>query len=160
MEIDTSPMGRTTVSVSDEVADELHEMKQRGESYDDVLRRMLGLDDSDTAETGREGGPQAHIETSTGTPDVDRDALRDALAGSGDVLEARVDAIVSMYEYLREHGSAEKRELLDAIDVTATGYDSAESVWSNMVKGRDSLRALPGVEPPSSGMSTWRYTDE
>lgn len=34
-------MGRTTISVSEDVADKLHEMKQRGESYDDVLRRVL-----------------------------------------------------------------------------------------------------------------------
>lgn len=34
-------MSRTTISVSDEVADALHDMKHRGESYDDVLRRTL-----------------------------------------------------------------------------------------------------------------------
>lgn len=34
-------MGRTTISVSEEVADKLHDLKQRGESYDDVLRRLL-----------------------------------------------------------------------------------------------------------------------
>jgi predicted CopG family antitoxin len=34
-------MNRTTISVSEEVADKLHELKQRGESYDDVLRRLL-----------------------------------------------------------------------------------------------------------------------
>ena len=34
-------MGRTTISVSEEVADTLHDLKQRGESYDDVLRRIL-----------------------------------------------------------------------------------------------------------------------
>jgi hypothetical protein len=65
-----------------------------------------------------------------------------------------------MYQYLREEGAAEKSELLEAIDVEATGYDSPTSVWANMIKGRDSLRALPGVEPPSAGMSTWRYTAE
>ena len=34
-------MERTTISVSEEVADCLHDLKQRGESYDDVLRRIL-----------------------------------------------------------------------------------------------------------------------
>jgi predicted CopG family antitoxin len=34
-------MGRTTISVDDETADELHELKQRGESYDDVVNRLL-----------------------------------------------------------------------------------------------------------------------
>lgn len=65
-----------------------------------------------------------------------------------------------MYAHLREEGEAEKSALLDPIDVEATGYDSEASVWANMVKGRDTLRALPGVEPPSAGMSTWRVRGE
>ena len=34
-------MERITISVSEEVADCLHDLKERGESYDDVLRRVL-----------------------------------------------------------------------------------------------------------------------
>lgn len=34
-------MDRTTISVSDPVADKLHDLKERGESYDDVIRRVL-----------------------------------------------------------------------------------------------------------------------
>lgn len=34
-------MSRTTVSLSEETADDLHEMKQRGDSYDDVVRRLI-----------------------------------------------------------------------------------------------------------------------
>ena len=34
-------MGRTTIAVDDETADELHAMKQRGDSYDDVIRRLI-----------------------------------------------------------------------------------------------------------------------
>ncbi len=34
-------MTDTTISVSDEVADILHDMKNRGDSYDDVLVRLL-----------------------------------------------------------------------------------------------------------------------
>lgn len=33
----------TTIRVTPEVADELHNQKERGESYDDVLRRILEL---------------------------------------------------------------------------------------------------------------------
>jgi hypothetical protein len=40
----------TTIRVSDEVADELHARKQRGESYDDVLRRLL-WGDAEAAES-------------------------------------------------------------------------------------------------------------
>ena len=91
---------------------------------------------------------------------VDLDRLRDALPGSGEVLEARVNAILAMYEYLQEHGSAEKRDLLGVVDADAVDYASPDSVWSNMVNGRDTLRALPGVEPPPSGRMEWRYVDE
>lgn len=47
----TEHMDRTTISVSEDVADTLHDLKQRGESYDDVLRRLLteiGEDVDDT----------------------------------------------------------------------------------------------------------------
>lgn len=86
--------------------------------------------------------------------------LRDRLAGSGAVLERRVDAVEAMYARLRELGEAEKADLLDVVDVDATGYAHADSVWSNVVKGKDTLAALPGVEKPASGMSTWRYDPE
>jgi len=44
-------MSRTTISISDEVADKLHSLKERGDSYDDVIRRVLsevgeGIDES------------------------------------------------------------------------------------------------------------------
>jgi predicted CopG family antitoxin len=34
-------MGRTTIQISDELADELYERKERGESYEDVIWREL-----------------------------------------------------------------------------------------------------------------------
>lgn len=92
--------------------------------------------------------------------EVDRDRLREELAGSGDLLERRVDEVLKMYDYLREHGEASKGELLGVVDVDATRYAGAESVWANMVKGKDTLRALPGVETPPTGRSEWRFREE
>lgn len=34
-------MGRTTIQISDELADVLYEKKDRGESYEDVIWRLL-----------------------------------------------------------------------------------------------------------------------
>jgi len=34
-------MGRTTIQVSDDLADELHERKERGDTYEDVIRELL-----------------------------------------------------------------------------------------------------------------------
>jgi len=86
-----------------------------------------------------------------------RAMVRDALAGEGELLERRVDAVLQMYDYLREHGTAEKGDLLDAVDVDATGYAGRSSVWANMIKGKDTLRVLPGVRTPPTGRTTWRY---
>ena len=38
-------MGRTSIQVSDELADELHERKDRGDSYEDVIWRLLEDDE-------------------------------------------------------------------------------------------------------------------
>lgn len=89
-----------------------------------------------------------------------RDQLREELSGSGDLLERRVDELLEMYEALRELGEAEKDDLLAAVDVEATGYETENSVWSNMVKGRDTLRALPGVQKPGVGRTVWTYTGD
>ena len=42
-------MGSTTIRVDDETADALHGLKGRGDSYDDVVRRLL----ADADETHR-----------------------------------------------------------------------------------------------------------
>lgn len=34
-------MGRTSIQVSEELADELHDMKGRGESYEDVIWGLI-----------------------------------------------------------------------------------------------------------------------
>lgn len=41
-------MGRTSIGVSDELADELHSRKERGDSYEDVIWRLIkAADESD-----------------------------------------------------------------------------------------------------------------
>jgi hypothetical protein len=128
-------------------------------------------DDLDTRETPTvdDGLPDEKVNTKTTAPNnltddfggaVDREQLRDALPGSGDLLERRVDEILGMYTFLKVAGEAEKSHMLKNVNPKSVGYDSKASAWANMVKGRDTLRALPGVEPPRPGMSTWRYTGD
>jgi predicted CopG family antitoxin len=38
-------MGRTSIQVTDELADELHERKDRGDSYEDVIWRLIEDDE-------------------------------------------------------------------------------------------------------------------
>jgi hypothetical protein len=105
---------------------------------------------SPTVSNGRGSAPDP-------TDDV-RERLREELPGSGDRLDARVDAIVAMRDELRERGEAERGDLLDAVDVEATGYADANSLWKNTVAGRDTLRALDGVKRPPTGRSEWRWS--
>ena len=44
--VDTSDMGRTSIQVSDELADELHDRKDRGDSYEDVIWRLIETADA------------------------------------------------------------------------------------------------------------------
>lgn len=119
-------------------------------------------DAGDQERTGRPKGPD-DLAPGEDPPEVrlsdnQREMLRDRLAGSGSALMARVDAVEAMYRELRRLGEAEKADLLEVVDVDATAYQSERSVWSNVVKGQDTLSALPGVEAPATGMSTWRYS--
>lgn len=161
-------MGRTTIQVSEQLADELHDRKERGESYEDVIWRLIH-DKERVAEDlpGEGGGVYERATESESEPEpiaepdreaVDREQLREEVAGSGELAQARAGEILKMYDLLREEGEAEKTDLLEVVDVDATGYADRESVWANMVKGRDTLRALPGVEKPSTGRTQWRYS--
>lgn len=47
-------MGDTSIRVSDELADELFDRKQRGESYEDVIWRLIEQGEA-TEETGVNG---------------------------------------------------------------------------------------------------------
>lgn len=91
-------------------------------------------------------------------PEVNIDFNEDIdLPGSGDVYKRRKKIIFEMAELLRDRGTATKSDFLELVNPDDVGYSSRESFWSNCVKGRDSLRVLPGVNPPKEGMSEWTY---
>ena len=87
-----------------------------------------------------------------------RDRLTETVPRSGDVAERRADAILEMYDHLREHGEAENDTLAELVDPDVVDLADADSIWSNLVKGKDTLRALPDVEKPDDGIDEpWRY---
>jgi hypothetical protein len=141
---------RTTITVSDEVWRHLNAMKGRGDSFDDVLRRELDLGEEQPKTPPEREAP--HHES---TPTREREQLREALAGQGDLLEARVDAVLAMRDVLRDQGRAAKGELLAVVDPEVVDYADSESVWSNMAKG--TFGELDGVESPPPGKSEWQW---
>lgn len=75
--------------------------------------------------------------------------------GDEPVAERRREAVGVLYDRLRSLESATRSELLYGLDADELGYASAETFWSST--GREALRALPGVEAPGAGGSTWRF---
>jgi hypothetical protein len=157
----------TSIRVSKELADRLWNMKDRGQSYEDVIWSLI--DERESGRETRESAPEpTRDETPTATrardqPSQDgRERLGAAVAdldvpGSGELADARREAIASMAELLRERGTAEKSDMLAVVDPDAVGYASEASVWSNLIKGKDTLTVIDGVQKPPEGRSTWRW---
>lgn len=171
-----------TIHVSEDLADDLYAAKGRGTTYEELLRELVDASrsDPDPTDTAPESAPESHTIDVESVPDADTsDAspesehvgvdptdppvpvpkinhLYEELPGEGRLLDRRVAATIEMYERLSEKGSAEKGDFLELVDPDELGYASADSVWANMVKGRDTLRSLPGVSTPPTGRTTWR----
>ncbi len=138
-------MNNITIRISSQNWQWLNGLKRPGESFNDVLDRL------------RTGEIENAIDD-TNNPGTLPDNLD--LPGSGETLERRQATLSRLYNYLQDHGTATKQDLLQLVDPDEVGYASTESFWSNAIKGRDSLRSLPGIEPPAEGERTWRYIDE
>ena len=75
------------------------------------------------------------------------------LAGSGADYDRRRDAVLKMYQYLRDRPGerVSKSDFADLLDETDVGYGAGfASLWANWVKGSgdrpNALDTLPGVE--------------
>ena len=156
-------MATTTIEVYEEDWTRLNRMKQPGDGFKDALHRALdqleALEEQDTAVQPEEVSleerrrvQQQHTAPEPSLDDVD-------LPGSGEVLEARKEAVQRLYQVLQEEGVATKQDFLQEVDPEAVQYDSEESFWSNCIKGRDALKGQPGVEPPPRGRSVWRFDE-
>jgi hypothetical protein len=163
-------MGTTTISVPEELADELYARKGRGESYADVIWRLLEAageptpaderqraSAAGTAGTAGTAGEAGTLATTDTTPsrdvgddregpsfeDLVTDIAESTLPGSGTKLDERIAAFEAVVEYLREHGTATAGEFQDAVYPSHPAqYESGRSWWKNaMYKG---LRELAG----------------
>lgn len=168
---ETPGMGRTSIQVSDELADELHGRKERGESYEDVIWNLI------EEAGGGQNGSQSREEPSPSEPEPTPADIEDAGARSVEASVATVDfpsgkpreecveAVRVAYEYLRDAGGASMRDfVIDVMPEHPIGYDVPDlepgeryrgSWWRKVVK--PGLQALPDVEAPASGQSEWTY---
>ena len=80
------------------------------------------------------------------------------IPGTGDELAHRREAIKTIYHRLKEREHATRADLVADIELETLGYASVDSFWSNTA--RPVLKALPDIEAPPPGESTWRFLPE
>jgi hypothetical protein len=161
--------GDTTLRIREELADELYSRKSRGESYEDVIWRLIDPAEGGKAEADRDDDREVpHTPDAVETPDVDdvRTQLKDVTFPSTKERDTCIAAVVAAREYLREYESASMRDFVtDVMPDHPIGYSVPDlepgeryrgSWWRKVVK--PALTALPDVEAPPSGGSDWRYT--
>jgi Ribonuclease G/E len=168
----TDDMGRTTIQVTDELLDELFERKNRGDTYEDVIWRLIEESGtrSSVSDPEGEGGGSAHAdrrgergENHTVREEAEHSLRELGLPGRGEKLESRIEALLEMHDLLRERegstiGTSQLKEIAVEFD---HGYTDVDSFWTNCVKknstqGRENaLTTLPGIHGDSSGEYTY-----
>lgn len=145
----------TTIEILEDQADALHDLKERGDSFKDVLGRLL-----EQHAAGDEPGqavPEQLAEAVDlpGPPEREQDAL------------AAIEAARALIE---ERGAATKKEIVRSVHPEhPVGYDVEAALekieagdryrgawWRRVVK--PGLEELPGVDAPAIGGSDWRHS--
>jgi hypothetical protein len=167
----------TTISVDEDLADELYARKARGESYADVIRRLIEqADDAPTDHTDVTASDPTSSASTAREPATESDeggleAVIDAVAdevlpGSGWKLEERREALHAVVDYLREHGTATPAEFRSEVypDHTAAyteGEEPATSWWKNcMYPGLSAVAERTDEVYKADQSGEWRYADE
>lgn len=173
MDATTDPpdMGRTTIQVSDELADELHSRKSRGESYEDVIWNLI--------EQGDEGESGESASTEASATEVQHDA-REAPESAPEQTESigrlesfpqtqDVDdclrAVHAARDFLKEEGPASMREIVNNVmPEHPLGYDIPELETGERYRGtwwrkivQPGLKELDDVEYRENH-ADYRYT--
>lgn len=100
--------------------------------------------------------PQEPREPAERGAEIDAALERVDTPGTGQSREKREEALRTAYEYLKEHGEAQRKDFKELLG-DDVGYASFSSWWNNYVKAKNALKQLPNVEAPAEGEHTWRY---
>jgi hypothetical protein len=178
----TDNMGRTSIQVSEKLADELYSRKNRGESYEDVIWRLVNEADAQNRIAASDSPERA--DTIERSPEVEavqepvEEPVEDTTSRDGPAVhledvefpgskdrEACVEAVLAAYEYLQENGKATMRQFVaEVMPEHPISYDVPDlepgeryrgAWWRKVVK--PGLEALPDVERPPRGGSDWTY---
>jgi hypothetical protein len=161
--VQTLDMGRTTIQVSDELADELHSRKERGDSYEDVVWQLIEESNGESQRPQQEpSSPDPRTGENDGERGIEATLTAVEFPSSRD-REDCVQAVRAAYEYLQREGSGTMRDFVrDVMPEHPVGYDVPDlkpgeryrgAWWRKVVK--PGLEALPDVESPSRGASDW-----
>jgi hypothetical protein len=165
-------MSDTTIPLPAELADELYARKGRGETYADVVRRLLAAADAHadrgpSDDAAAEAGGEAEGDTVEGVADV----TAAAVAANDELPEtvapaAAAEAVEAVLVWLRPQGSASKSDIVRGVMAEyPLGYDAEAALeaiaageryrgawWRRVIRG--TLREHPAVEERGT---EWRY---
>jgi Arc/MetJ-type ribon-helix-helix transcriptional regulator len=132
---DNPSMSNTTISLPEELADELYDRKERGESYADVVQRLLEAADDGDTNTDETTDATPEPTTTDAEPATFEAAVSAAavdIPGRGQKHDARVEAFRAVVTYLRSNGTATPSELKERVYPDHNGeYATADSWWKN-----------------------------
>jgi predicted CopG family antitoxin len=149
---------KTSIEVSLETWQDLNQRKRRpGESFDDVIQRLLG----DRPDSDRRIAEEPRDE-----PDTRADALtpEDVAAHVGDAVgltNQRERSLAAALRYLRDEGEAQTSEIVAAAYAAVPTYASEASWRSNLWNSvGTALRKTGAVELTNKSRGRWRWVGE
>lgn len=143
----------TTIQVDDETADELHERKQRGDTYDDVVRRLL-------EETGDD--PDGGLEDDDGDVDDEPRGFDAPEPPEGQGTLEDVTRPVDGLEFLSGEIDGLRDDLSeDEFDAVADLLESSTEDVDGSIRFRDQVGNLTGdLEDDDVSIEASRFEDE
>lgn len=138
----------TTIRVSEELADELYARKTRGDSYEDVLWRLIQqVDAADPTDVDRAPSDQEDVDDDRDVePTADIDEILSRWTPYGESSDQRLAAGRAVLEELQEREKMTKDEILEDVyphnQVETQSQDSWWRTTARGIGGKDGALAL------------------